>query len=341
MYEKKTIYTIANHLGLAPSTVSKIINQKGHIHPDTRKRVLDYIQKIGYVPTSSARRLKAKKSYTVGIVFTEEANVGLEHSFFSSILQHFKNDVEKEGYELSFIVKKIGKHQMSYLEWCKNKQIDGVYIVVGNYEDQALIELIHSGIPCVSTDMELEGLTSVIGDNELGIQLTLDYIKHQLKKKKVQLIAGPQSSKAFQIRKLKFESYTKEIGLIYDPLHVIVAESFGFTSGYQACEQLIKKNALPEVLCVSSDDLALGALKALKDYGISVPRDIQVIGYDDIAFAKHFTPALTTIKQDRKVLGETAAKVLIQHMEHPNKYPFKQIKIPVELIVRETTQISK
>ena len=338
MSEKRTIYTIAAHLGLAPSTVSKIVNHKGNIHPDTRQRVLEYIQKIGYVPTSSARRLKSKKSYTVGVVFTEEANVGLEHSFFSSILQHFKTYLEKEGYELSFIVKKIGKHHMSYLEWCKNKQIDGVYIVVGNYDDQGLIELIHSDIPCVSTDMECDELTSVIGDNEQGIKLTLDYIKQTLNKKNVQLIAGPQSSKAFIDRKHVFITYAKEVGLICDESKMVIAESFGFTSGYQACERLILGKSLPEVLCVSSDDLALGAIKALKDYNILIPEDIQVIGYDDIAFAKHFTPALTTIRQDRKILGETAAKVLIEKMGKNEEKKTEIIKIPIELIVRETTK---
>jgi len=337
--EKKTIYTIAEHLGLAPSTVSKIINHKGNIHSHTRQRVLEYIEKVGYVPISSARRLKSKKSYTIGVVFTEEANVGLEHSFFSSILQHFKTYIEKEGYELSFIVKRIGKHHMSYLEWCKNKQIDGVYIVVGNYDDQGLIELIRSDIPCVSTDMECDGLTSVIGDNEQGIKLMLDYIKHTLNKTHVQLIAGPQSSKAFMNRRQIFKMYAREIGLSFDESNMAIAESFGFTSGYQACESLILKHTLPEVLCVSSDDLALGAIKALKDYNFSIPSDIQVIGYDDIAFAKHFTPALTTIKQDRKILGDTAAKVLIAKMEKSEEKKTEIIKIPIELIVRETTKV--
>ncbi|TNF08673.1 MAG: LacI family transcriptional regulator, partial [Bacillota bacterium] len=207
MNKKRTIYTIANDLGLAPSTVSKIINQKGSIHPDTKRRVLDYIKEVGYVPTSSARRLKSKRSYTVGVVFTEEADVGLEHSFFSSILQHFKKYLESHGYELSFIVKKLGEHEMSYLEWCYNKQVDGVYIVVGNYEDQGLIDLIDSEIPCVSTDMILPGLTSVVGDNDLGMKMILNYIKETLKKQTVGLIAGPQTSKAFVERKFAFKKY--------------------------------------------------------------------------------------------------------------------------------------
>ena len=338
LQEKRTIYTIAKELGLAPSTVSKIINHKGSIHPETRERVLSYIKEIGYVPTSSARRLKSKKSYTVGVVFTEEADVGLEHSFFSSILQHFKFYLENQGYELSFIVKKLGQHEMSYLEWCYNKQVDGVYIVVGNYQDKGLIELIASDIPCVSTDMELSGLTSVIGDNDQGIKLIVDYIKNTLHKKKVQMITGPQSSKAFVDRLIKFKDYAQREALELNEEHIMIAESFGFTSGYQACQKLIELGGLPEVLVIASDDLALGALKALRDFHIKVPDQVQVIGYDDIQFAKHFTPPLTTVRQDRKVLGETAAKALIDKMNEHIETHDEVIKIPVELIIRESTK---
>ncbi|MDX9691646.1 MAG: LacI family DNA-binding transcriptional regulator [Acholeplasmataceae bacterium] len=337
MAEKRTIYTIAKDLGLAPSTVSKIINHKGSIQAQTRDRVLSYIKEVGYVPTSSARRLKSKKSYTVGVVFTEEADVGLEHSFFSSILQHFKKYLEHEGYELSFIVKKLGQHEMSYLEWCYNKQVDGVYIVVGNYDDQGLIDLIHSDIPCVSTDMELAGLTSIIGNNEEGIKQILDFIRNKLMKTKVSMIAGPQSSKAFIDRLNVFKEYAKTYNISYEDKHIVIAESFGFTSGYQACEQLIRKNHLNDVLIVGSDDLALGALKALKDHAIDVPQHVQVIGYDDIHYAKHFSPPLTTIRQDRKILGETAAKSLIALMENGTNITHEVIKIPVQLVVREST----
>ena len=198
--KKRTIYTIAEELNLAPGTISKVINRTGNVSDQTRERVLAYIKEVGYVPASSARMLKSKRTYTVGIVFTEESDVGLEHSFFSSILQHFKTHVEKEGYELSFIVKKLGKHELSYYEWCINKRVDGVYIVVGNYTDQGLYELVKSGIPCVSTDMLLPGLHTVISDNEQGIRITLEYIKNHLKKQRVSMISGPISSKAFNER---------------------------------------------------------------------------------------------------------------------------------------------
>lgn len=326
---------IAKELNLSPSTISKVLNRNGAVSKETRIRVLDYIADVGYVPQSSARKLKSKRSYTLGVVFTEESNVGLEHSFFSSILQHFKTYSEQKGYELSFIVTKLGEHSMSYYEWCLNKRVDGIYIVVGNYQDKGLYDLVGKGIPCVSTDMILPGLHTVISDNEQGIRLALEYIKHQLKKKTVSLIAGPKTSKAFIERMEHFVHFGNELG--FETNNIYFTESFGFTSGYQAMEKILMKEH-PEVVLVNSDDLALGALKCIRDHQLKVPEDIQVIGFDDIAFARHFTPSLTTIRQDRKELGETAAKLLIQMIEHPDIKQQEITKCPVELIIRESTK---
>ncbi|MGE4319863.1 MAG: LacI family DNA-binding transcriptional regulator [Acholeplasmataceae bacterium] len=338
MDQKRTIYTIAKELNLSPGTISKILNQTGNVSEQTRERVLKYIKEVGYVPATSARMLKSKRTYSVGIVFTEESDVGLEHSFFSSILQHFKNFVEKEGYELSFIVKKLGQHELSYYDWVKNKKVDGVYIVVGNYDDQGLYELINSSIPCISTDMLVPGLHTVISDNEQGVKIVLDYIKDELKKEKVAFISGPTSSKAFLERSHIFEEYAKTLGL-HQVSPVIYAESFGFTSGYNAAKELLNRKALPEVIFVSSDDIALGVMKYIKDAGYDIPNDIKVIGFDDIAFAKHFTPSLTTVQQDRKLLGETAGKLLIDLIEHPEVKFNEVVKLPVKLIKRASTEL--
>ena len=338
MTKKRTIYNIAKELNLAPGTISKVINQTGNVSTKTRERVLAYIKEVGYVPNNSARMLKSKRTYTVGIVFTEESDVGLEHSFFSSILQHFKSYVELQGYELSFIVKKLGQHELSYLEWCMNKRVDGVYIVVGNYNDKGLYELIDSPIPAVSTDMLVPGLHTVVSDNDLGIKLIFDYIQNDLKAKKLAFISGPRTSKAFNERVDAFQNYVQRYQM-ENVADIVYAESFGFTSGYNAVQQLLDKSSeRPECILVASDDIALGVLKGLKELNINVPEDISVIGFDDIAFAKHFTPALTTIRQDRKALGETAAKLLLELIENPHEDIEEVVKLPVELIVRDSTK---
>ena len=339
MKDKKTIYTIADALNLSPGTISKVLNQNGNVSESTRERVLKYIKEVGYVPAKSARNLKSKRTFTIGVVFTEALNIGLEHSFFSSLLQHFKTYVEKFGYELSFIVRRLGGNEMSYLEWCMNKRVDGVYIVTGNDQDQALIELIDSHIPSVSNDLIFEGLHSVVSDNETGVYLALDYIKNDLNKNKVAYISGPLKAKQFQERYESYQSYIKKEGWYQEKSSVVFTESFGDTSGYRAVLEmmaLIKEK--PEVIFVSSDDIALGVLKGLRDLKIRIPEDIQIIGFDDMPFSKHFTPSLTTIAQDRLALGEMAAKILIAKIENPEITLDEVTRIPVKMIIRESTQ---
>ena len=213
-----------------------------------------------------------------------------------------------------------------------------MYIVVGNYNDQGLTELINADIPCISNDMVVPGLHTVISDNEQGIKITLEFIKDELKKNKIAYVSGPKSSKAFSERVKHVEHYAKAYGI--ELVHeTVFAESFGFTSGYNATSRLLDKTTeIPEVIVVSSDDLALGVIKRTIELGYRIPEDIQVIGFDDIAFAKHFTPPLTTIAQDRALLGETAAKLMISLIEHPDR-DFEEItKLPVKLVRRQSTQ---
>ncbi len=334
---KLTIYDIARELNLAPSTISKVINNKENVSKKTRQLVSDYIKKVGYVPKNSARMLKSKKSNIIGVVFSEETNIGLEHSFFSSILQHFKTYVEERGYELTFIRTQFGHNNMSYYQWCMNKGVDGVYIVVGDYDDEGIFELANKDIPVVSTDILIDGIKTTISNNKQGIFLSLDhYYKNNVKT--VGLIHGPLNSKAFKMRYDAFYEYHKINNLKVNESFVIPARSFGFTSGYDATTQLIKANkVLPEGLIVGSDDIALGVLKALRDNNIKVPEEIQVIGFDDIAFSQYFTPSLTTIRQDKALIAENAAKELLDMIENKEEHKTSIKEMPVSLILRETT----
>jgi DNA-binding LacI/PurR family transcriptional regulator len=340
--KKKTIYTIAEELQLSPSTISKVINQTGHVNEKTRKRVLSYIKDVGYVPAMSARMLKSKRTYSLGVVFTEELKIGLEHAFFSSILQHFKTYVESQGYELSFIVRRLGTHEMSYLEWCMNKRVDGVFIVIGDYNDKGLAELVKSPIPCVSTDILLEGLHTVMSDNKQGVYLALEYVKNTLKTENVAYISGPLTSNSFKERYDVYNEFIQSNNWKQEHNSIVFAESYGFTSGYFAALKMMAViKHRPEVIFVSSDDIALGVLKGLHDLKIKVPEEIQVIGFDDMPFSRHWSPSLTTIAQDRKALGEVAAQTLISLIEQQQVQNDFITRIPVNLIVRESTNMKE
>lgn len=335
---KKTIYDVAKDMNLSPGTISKILHNKGNVSQKTRERVLAYVKEIGFVADSSARILKAKRSSTLGIVFSDIAEFGLEHPFFSSVLQHFKNYVEKNGYEIVFIVNRIGQQELSYLRWCKVKKVDGVLIVTGNINKPNIIELVNSDIPSVSVDITMENLTTVISDDTMGIKLGLDYaIKSGLKR--FGCVSGPYTSRAYNERFMVFKKTVEENNLIFNEEYCSEAESYGFTGGYKATEEIIKNNEImPDFLFAFSDELAFGVIRCLEDNGYKVPEDISVIGFDDVYFAKLFSPKLTTIRQNKKEIGEVAAQTLLDIIEN-QKAPISPVKcIPVELVVRDSTK---
>lgn len=338
--KKKTIYDVAKALNLAPSTISKALNN-GAVSSKTKARVLDYVKKTGYVTATSARILKAKYSWTIGVVFSEELNIGLEHPFFSSVLQNFKTYVEKWGYELSFIVQQLGQNKLSYLDWCRNKKIDGVIIVVGDANDRGIIELIESEIKCVSTDIVNDNIHSVRSDNRQGIELSVEYLL-ETGHGRLGMVAGPQTSSAFTERLIAFREIMKEKNLPLPEEYLIVSEGFGYTSGFNAARKLLGSLTVkPDALLVGSDDISFGVIRGIESLGFRVPEDISVIGFDDISTSRLFTPALTTIRQNKKAIGETAGKILIDLIrEKGHKHP-RETKIPVNLIVRDSVKMRK
>lgn len=334
-----TIYDIAKNLELSPGTISKVLHRTGSISDETRQRVLNYIAEVGFVPSASARILKAKKSWTIGVVFADISQVGFEHPFFAPILQAFKNAVEKEGYELVFITKRIGDKELSYLEWCQNKQVDGIYIVSGNFNNPDIVGLADSTYPCVSSDILREGVYSIISDDRMGI--TLGY--HHLKDQGYRCIAafsGPLTSRAYFER---YKTYQALEQRVVEPNHdrcFYVTPGYGYQNAYEhALVWIASWQQQPDAVIAFSDDLAMGLIDALATKGLRVPEDIAVIGYDDTAYAARFRPALTTIRQHRTQLGEVAARTLIDLIQAKEPLTIDPVRrLPVELIVRQSTK---
>jgi LacI family transcriptional regulator len=335
--KQTTIYDVAKELNLAPSTISKALNN-GSVSPETKNKVLEYVRKTGYVTAASARILKAKNSWMIGVVFSEELNIGLEHPFFSSVLQNFKNFVEKKGYELSFIVQQLGLNKMSYLDWCRNKKVDGVIVVVGDGNDKGIIELINSNIKCVSTDIVNDKIYSIRSDNVQGIKDSIDYLL-STGHKRIAKIAGPQTSFSFTERLIAFRKVMKEKGQTLPEGYISLSEGFGYTGGYNAARTLLSRHQdKPDAIIVGSDDIAFGAIRGIESMGFKVPEDISVIGFDDISTSRLYTPALTTIRQDKKEIGEMAGKILIDLISNKGQSYQKETKIPIKLIIRDSVK---
>ena len=170
-----TIKMIAKECGFSIATVSKALNGAPDISAETKETIRKVASQMGYTPNSAARMLKTSRSYNFGVLFEDQANKGLTHSFFSHILNSFKHRAEELGYDISFISDHMGGQEISYVDHARYRNCDGVVIASVDYTEHAVVDLANSGIPVVTIDCVFENCGSVLSDNVGGMTELVKY----------------------------------------------------------------------------------------------------------------------------------------------------------------------
>lgn len=328
-----TIYDIAKKTGFSVTTVSKALNNYTDISEKTKKKILDIASDMGYFPNSHARTLATKKSWSIGAILSDDLGLGITHPFFNSIIESFKQEIESKGYDLLFISNHIGESNMSFIEHCKYRSVDGVIIFCSDYEEQEIKKLINSSLPSILIDLHIENANFVHSDNKRGSELAVEYIK-SLGHTKIAHISSSETNYVSVERKNAYIKAMKNQGLELREEYLVDAGYFSFDSGYMAMNKLLDLDVPPTAVFVAGDHMAIGAIRAVQDKGLSVPNDISIVGFDDIKLASFITPSLTTIRQDTKAIGKVSADILIDKINGKPK-PVSHI-VPVELVERES-----
>ena len=332
-----TIYEIAKAAGVAPGTVSKVFNNYSTINDETKRRVMEVANAMGYRPNITASSLKTKQSFVVGVVFSENAGIGLDHHFFSNILEHFRHRMGEMGYDVIFINKYLGGQEIGYLEHCKYRNVDGVLIITASPDDIDMYKLLESKIKCVTTDMVIESAPFVMSDNVDGGRQAVSYL-YEMGHRRIGHIAGALDTMAGGERMAGYRAGLKDVGLEFDPNLIIESGWFTAEQAYTATFEYIKRfdrDTMPTALFVASDVMALSVMKALKKMNIKVPEDISIIGFDDLDVCTLMNPELTSIRQDTIKLADRIAKTLYMLITDSDQVTQPE-RIPVELVVRET-----
>ncbi|MCD8510638.1 MAG: LacI family transcriptional regulator [Bacillus sp. (in: Bacteria)] len=334
-----TIYDIAKKTGYSISTVSKVLNNYCDVGAKAKKIINEAVEELGYYPSSSARTLSTKKSWTIGVVFVEDAGIGMEHPFFNAVIESFKKSAEKEGYDLLFASNNIGNEPKSYLDHFHYRGVDGVVVVCSDPKSPDVAKLMDSNIPSVVIDLDTRGASVVFSDNIHGSELAVEYLV-SLGHKKIAHISGSKELYVGQQRLKGFLRTMKREGLPVPEEYVVDGGYFTFDGGKEAMVKLLKLENKPTAVYVAGDLMAIGAIKAIQEAGFKVPEDISVMGFDDIVIGRYMTPGLTTIKQDTALIGRTAASLLIEQINAKQKQ-FMSVKIPVSLIERASCRSIK
>lgn len=329
-----TIYDLAKALNLSVSTTSKALNGYADVSEDTRRRVLKMAEEMQFRPNISAQMLVTKRSYMIGVLFVDFENKGLAHPHFADILESFKREVERAGYQLMFLGNQVGPSKRSLLEVCEYRSLDAVLVMAADYDHPQVSELLRSQVRCVLVDFSFPGRPSILSDNRQGVTMLVDYL-YGLGHRELLHIAAPRSTFSGKERADAFLSALQGKGLSAENWQVIEAGGFRFQDGYAAMERILSRGLEGTAVLCNCDALATGAIYCLTQHGLSVPQDWSVTGFDNISEEQMSLWQLTTIAQPREQIGQMAAMACLDLIdERPT--PVMDRRLPVSMVVRRS-----
>jgi LacI family transcriptional regulator/LacI family purine nucleotide synthesis repressor len=306
---------IATRCNVSVATVSKAMNGYSDIGTDTKKYILRTASEMGYLPNSSARALKTKRSYILGVLFVDESASGLTHDYFNHVLEYFREAAQERGYDITFTNGKVSGQKMSYYEHCRYRGVDGVVIACVDFYSDEVQELIRSDIPVVTIDHVFDGRISVVSNNSQGMEKLLEYV-YQKGHRKIAYIHGEDSS-VTRARLTSFYRTTQSLGLD-------IPEDYIRTAPYRDADRAAEETSMlldlpnpPTCILYPDDYAAFGGYNEIRDRGFRVPDHVSIVGFDGIMAARILEPKLTTLCQDTMAIGRIAAEKLIDLIENP------------------------
>lgn len=328
---------IAKTCGVSTATVSKALNGHKDIGDETRAKIHQTAKEMGYIPNAAAKSLKTKHTKNIGVLFADEAQSGLTHDFFSNVLDSFKREVERQGYDLTFInSSKDRPNRMTYLEHSRYRRFDGVVIAVIDFDDPEVKELVSSDIPIVTIDHSFNNKTAVVSDNVAGMKELLTYI-YSKGHRKIAYIHGADSAVTKQ-RLSSFFKTAEELGIEVPDEYIREAAYRSTKGAYSQTKELLELPDPPTCILYPDDFATFGGIAAIDDKGLTIPEDISVAGYDGIRISRHMTPMLATYKQNPQEMGRKAAVALVSMIEKPKTTVIEQITVRGEVFEGATVR---
>lgn len=325
-----TIYDIAKKAGVSIATVSRVFNQSNSVSESTRNKVLKVADAVGYHPQAHAQRLASQKKNTIMVVVPVISNY-----FFMEILGGIQDSIASKGYELNIFNVTDREDMFDQVEHVlKRRWAEGYLFISIHLENEKWEKLTRFNVPITLVDENYEGFDSVSVDNVQGAYRATKCLLDQ-GYRRISMLSALRSSKPISDRIEGYRKALEERELNFDESLIISGDSNyrdGFTErgGYEAMKKMLEMDIPPEACFCASDIQAVGALKAMKDIGKSIP----VIGYDDIELSEYI--GLSTIRQPMRDMGFYATQNLIERMNNNSKAISQTIYSP-ELVLRSST----
>lgn len=335
-HDPPTIADVAQRAGVSISTVSRVLNGTGVVIEQTVERVQKAISELHYVPRAAARILASKRTNTLGLMLPE-----ISGAFFVPMIRGIETGVREGGYDL-LIYSTRGpqtNRSLSYPLWQRplgDHNTDGLLVFTNSLEVGELERLHSIGFPVVMLHLSPpEGIDFPVVTIE-NLQAAKALVSHLIEvhgRGRIAFLSGPEEHEDSQLREAGYKQALEGHGIGLDA-RLVARGEFTVSSAYQATRKLIAEGVKFDAMFAGDDDSASGAIRALREAGLRVPEDVALVGFDDLSYAEHIAPPLTTVHSPIELVGLEGARQLIRliHGEDVSA----RIILPTELVIRQS-----
>jgi LacI family transcriptional regulator len=337
-----TLYDVARAARVSTATVSRVVHGQSGVRPDTRQRVLEVIEELGYVPDGAAQSMARQRKEVIGLVMIESRGPETEIEqegllFIEEVLRGVDMALSHVGWSVLISVMRGDGGLRADQQLRKvSAKVDGMLIAEGIVGTDQLAQLAaRTPIVLVAGSAAEPHADVVCVDNRSGSTELARHLIEQHGRRRLFYVAGPPEAPDAQERRRAFEEAVA--GHRDATLTGCFQGRFAAISGQQAVREIltVPDQQLPDAIVCANDQMAIGALRELQAAGIRVPADIAVVGFDDIHLGAMLTPPLTTVRQSMRQLGERACTLLLERIADPS-LPHRVERLPTELVVRES-----
>lgn len=331
---KYTIKDIAKLTGYSTATISRALSGKEGVSQEKREEILKFIEEIGYIPNQTARKLRSKETRNILVMIPD-----IENYFFNKLIKGIENEARKNGYNI--ILGDFSDSQSiekEYYKMMKGHLADGILIIGSLCDSKELVELSREFKVVVISDFFSDELVTVCIDNFKAAYDATVYL-YKCGYKKIAKITGRIGALISQERLKGYKIALENVGLGVDEKYIKYGD-YKYESGYRLAKELLSLKDRPDAIFCSNDEMAMGAIDAAKQTGISIPDELGIMGFDDIDFSAIFTPKISTVHQPRQRMGEYATQLLIEMLQ--NGYVRKgKYLLDTHLVIRQSTKNTK
>jgi DNA-binding LacI/PurR family transcriptional regulator len=320
---------VAKLAGVSHQTVSRVINDSTHVRPETKQRVLAAMRQLDYRPNPAARALVTGRSGTVGVVSFDTTLYGPASTLFA-----IEQAAHAAGYFIT-IVSLLALDRTSVLgavERLRVQGVDGILVITPQEGAADALVNLPAQVPLVAVEAGRTNSVPLVAVDQVAGAVSATQLLLDLGHETVWHLAGPREFLEAQLRTEGWRATLEGAGARVPP---VLVGDWSPASGYRVGQQLA---ADPDVtaIFVANDQMALGVLRALHERGREIPREISIVGFDDIPEAQYFTPPLTTVRQDFGEMGRSSLRLLLELMRQTGQPP-QRVTIAPELVVRRST----